>query len=497
MIYKYYQEIIKSINDGTCKKSYEDKEELNIEYLRSFFDNLREKNKTAVVRFHYDPKVRGLKYPIKYKSTNGEIKTGSNYYDVEPDDFKIILSHVTQICELLKDYTDVITAVECGMIGPWGEMHGTTYGNGIMKADEFSKYVDSNNYTKIISEKTVKIPVENNSEYGYEEKKVKNIIEKGHSLILIDNFLGEMKKKGIDVPLLVRYPKTIYGYMTVFQNIDLLSDWEHLAAVIPDELYSSSVIYKLGMYNDGYLGTESDTGTYKMKSDGRNKEVLFLEPFLRHTGYGGELLQSDDSKSLEYYKTPKAAGDEMNKVHLSFLNTCHNKNALQDLDSGDYKYPDSNGIPLFRYILYNMGYKYALTSSTIEKDDNRLKINFDIKNYGFAEMPYHREKGYKVYLVKKGSEISKANLPLPAGDADQSKPFKGDYSKADLTSTERSFSTSIPLSEDIESGEYDVYLKICNIDADPSKDGRYPVRLANKGIWNDLLKANKIGSIEL
>ena len=39
----------------------------------------------------------------------------------------------------------------------------------------------------------------------------------------------------------------------------------------------------------------------------------------------------------------------------------------------------------------------------------------------------------------------------------------------------------------LENGDYDLYLRISD------SDGKYAIRLANDDIWNESLKANKIG----
>ena len=141
-----------------------------------------------------------------------------------------------------------------------------------------------------------------------------------------------------------------------------------------------------------------------------------------------------------------------------------------------------------------MGYKYYISGSSIEENNRKLTINLSVKNAGFAEMPFHREKGYKIYLIEKDTAPTGKEAPIAS---DNTNPFKGNYTEANLTLTERPINTSVSIPENYKTGEYDVYLKICNIDSDSSKDGKYPIRLANKGIWNEDLEANKIGSITI
>ena len=44
--------------------------------------------------------------------------------------------------------------------------------------------------------------------------------------------------------------------------------------------------YRVGVFNDGYLGSYDDRGTFR----NRTKEVTWLENQAKHTLYGGEIV---------------------------------------------------------------------------------------------------------------------------------------------------------------------------------------------------------------
>ena len=64
---------------------------------------LKTTRKSAVVRFAYDPYYGGKA-------------------DMEPA-LQTLLEHIKQVCPVLNKFPLTITAVEAGMVGPWGEMH--------------------------------------------------------------------------------------------------------------------------------------------------------------------------------------------------------------------------------------------------------------------------------------------------------------------------------------------------------------------------------------
>ena len=69
--------------------------------IKDILSAFRGTEKTAVVRFAYDSDFAGNE-------------------NTEPEDFSVILNHVKQISKIYSEYEDVITAIECGIIGPWG-----------------------------------------------------------------------------------------------------------------------------------------------------------------------------------------------------------------------------------------------------------------------------------------------------------------------------------------------------------------------------------------
>lgn len=374
-------------------------ESTHLSELGEVLSELKNKEKTTVIRFAYDPD-----YDNKLVSYQDGEKT---YKACEPLNFDNVLGAVDIICNLLKDHLEVITAIECGMLGPWGEMH-TTY------------YAES----------------------------AKDNITRGYIVEIIKHFMDGLD--GYDVPLLVRQPKFIYCYLN--QNTPNYDD-----RFIPDVSYNNS-LKRLGIYNDGYLNEENDSGTF-VTQNGRSAEINFLEPYTDHTPYGGELIGTYGLKN---------GITQLQNVHLSFLNIGWNSEILKKLDSSAYTW---HGETMFKYILKHMGYRYILTDYSFNEINNTLTVNLSFRNDGFANLPYHRKKKVWLYFIEEGTEITENEAPVKT-----SALFTG---QKDIN-----FTANI---SSLDSGTYTVYAKFCN------SDGKYAIQFANDG-WNESLKANRIGT---
>ena len=366
--------------------------------------------KTAFVQFAYDPDYDGK------KTTNSEGK--EVYADVEPKDFNLLLDHVSQIVHVVKPYQQYISAIRCGMVGPYGEMHST-----IFAGDKDGK-------------------------------------ECGYIAEIMERFADAMQQKGVDLPLLVRQPRFMYSYLNLTGKTDYKT-------AIPD-LTGKNHIF--GFFNDGYLGSDSDLGTFRKKD--REGEIHFMSYFTASTPYGGEITKSSDKSEVPLWQSDlEGSFKEMFTIHLSFLNIGYKAAVFEALSETDY-----NGETAFLYLFKHMGYRYVITNSEIEPKGNSAEIRLQYRNDGFANIPFHRKKVLSVIFQPENGD---------AIDVSTNQEFVNAPSgTSDPTSITLSVST-----EKLPSGKYTVYLKVSDADGD------YPVRFANN-LWNDGLKANKIGEIE-
>ena len=347
---------------------------------------LKENDKNAIVRFAYDPGYSGSA-------------------DKEPA-LDVMLGHVESVCSVLNRYVNTVTAIETGLIGPWGEMHTSAAANP------------------------------------------------AHITPLINAFLTAAS----EIPVLVRTPEMIYNYINVSE------DKVEEISISPDEK-----AYRLGLYNDGYLGSESDLGTYS----NRERDINFLSVQNAHLPFGGEVTVPDSP-----LHNIEACLPEMNKIHLSYLNTEWDNRVIEKWKKTFYT--EACGLEkqyynktAFTYIQNRMGYRFVLKNLvfTCSATSEKLNVRLKLQNLGFGNL--NRNKRAKLIFTDSTGAVA----------------FIADYGEI-AVKDELEFNVE----HGLESGKYDVYLRIYGEELQSAP--LYCVKFANDGLWNDELKANKIGSFE-
>ncbi|MCI9247207.1 MAG: DUF4832 domain-containing protein [Clostridia bacterium] len=354
--------------------------------LNSILDTIRKNRLNVIIRFAYD--------------LDGN--TGK-----EPKSFDTIKKHIGQLSSFFDSNKDIISTVEAGFLGPWGEMHSA----GIYQAD---------NYYKILTE------------------------------TLLENTPRDMK-------INVRKP---YFFKLVVGD---LNDSQH----------------RLGIFNDGYLGSLTDLGTF---DNGISREdfVKWMETQGQYTMYGGEVTKSG-LEGDEKYNDSKFALEEMPKTHTTYLNSQFNLQVLdtkwknQNYTSSDSEY---NGQTAYKYITDHLGYRMVVRdskiSSSVEKGDI-CGVNLELENVGFGNII----KTQKVSVIlRKNLEYYETTLDINANNIKS-----GEKSNVN-------FYFYIP--SDIEAGDWQVYLKISN-----EARSDYAIQFANPNMWDEDLLANCIGKVTI
>ena len=93
-------------SDPNAHGTTQDLTEAMLNSFRAYLDKIRATNSTVIVRFSYDPWYNG----------KGNMEPPQEW----------ILKHVKQLSTVFNEYKDVITFVEQGMYGPFGEQHTST-----------------------------------------------------------------------------------------------------------------------------------------------------------------------------------------------------------------------------------------------------------------------------------------------------------------------------------------------------------------------------------
>ena len=281
--------------------------------------------------------------------------TSGSEEGAEPSDFDTLIGHVRQLGPILAAFPEVVLAVECGMVGPWGEMHSSNYR------------------------------------------------EPNHIRALTDAWLGTLAP---DTALLVRYPMWILEYAD--------KDVDDFMQKVDDGTYCTSqpTQARLGLFNDGYLGSDTDYGTWRENKRWmvRAQGVDYLEA-RRNVPYGGELahLHTDaEIAAISLFDVSRYnIVREFYRTHLSYLRNIDTASLMlgERLEgvalSHDHDFegmPDLSewyGADLRGFMRAHMGYRFVVRG--VEFSGGVVSVT--IENTGFGHL-----------LVKSRGEISMGEL---------------------------------------------------------------------------------------
>ena len=340
----------------------------------------------------------------------------------EPATFDMMKTHIKQIGDsgLLDEYQDILIFVESGFVGCYGEQWGGKYCSLEQKAELLNMMLD----------------------------------------IVPD-----------PVPVTVRTPNIFAKWAGIEQKD--LADW----VSEPD-----SRAARVGMYDDGYMGSDSDLGTYS----NRAAETAWLGRQALTSCFGGEF--SGNLEFAQKYDTylPENAIPEMYRTHLTYINS--NIFGLYDnyKFGREYDVPDADnsayyGQTVRKFIRDHLGYRFVLRDAKLSKETEQggnLQIALKIENTGFAN-PVHKQNA-EILLEKDG------NYYRTDVDLDSQKWYS-------CTETPASLSVQIP--GGTEPGKWNVYLKLSVGSNDITQTHMRSVRFANPDIWQPALGANYIGSV--
>ena len=350
--------------------------------LDNFLSEIKKENKNVVIRFCYDEGMRGNT-------------------DKEPS-LSIIKTHIEQLSSILNKYKDTVTAIEAGMLGPWGEMH------------------------------TSKIATEENK------------------ALVFKYWLQNTEK----IPILARTPKAIFQYFG--KSLDEMEKYE---------IKSNDEGYYLGLFNDCYMSSDIDVGTYTFN---RKRETEWLATQNEHLPFGGETCQVSDMSNLEICLP------EMFLLGLSYINIEYNTNVIDKWKNLEYNddlgseilYYGMNG---FDYIKRHLGYRLLIKSVNVnyEKYGN-YEMKIKMRNVGFGNL-LKTKKIDIIYTDMDNKEIYRENV---------SNNYKG----------EMNMEFNGKFLGEGDSSEYKVYLSVYG--SIENKVVYYPIHFANEDIYNNNLKGH-------
>ena len=390
--------------------------------LDQSLENFRKNNNQVIIRFIYDKNNDGIKKDEGSLIPDSEIRvprSWANYNRVVEPRQGMILRHIEQLAPILVKYEDVIYTVQLGFYGSYGELHSS----GMC----FDDYIAG----------------------------------------ALRKFLEETR--GSNLRISARTPRRYAHYRGI--DIDDIED---------DITSEDEDAYRVAIFNDGYLGTHNDWGTFV----DREKETNWLANQNLHNPYGGDAIPDTNGDVYDAAKQPFVY-EEMTKIHTSYISADWRLKDYWRETKYDGTEDDYQGTTLYQYIENHLGYRFVLRDSKLSKavkKGEKLESVFDIENIGFGNL-FYPMKAY-AYIVNKDD--------ITIGNPQELNINPMDYK----TKTTTSNSISIDIPNDMKAGEYDLYLqfKIGDREIDGNKKAYGSIRFANKGIWNPLLEANYLGS---
>lgn len=339
-----------------------------------------------------------------------------------------VLKHVEQLAPVLSKNTDVIVALEMGMHGAYGEMHSDTS----ITYDRVAEAVN----------------------------------------LMLRNTPPELK-------ILTRtgnYSAKVLGFDN--WGVDFHIDGEKFAEIAKAK---GDTMYRVGMFNDGYLGTQYDYGTWGADcktSICREEGVAWLEKYSINTPYGGEALTT--ASGYQVINTPEFLSYEGFRTHTSYLNIQWNNNLIDSWKKTPFKQKDFDYDPArvdslsgFKYINDHLGYRFVLRESWITDTvgaDGILRAKLRIQNVGFGNLTWNAPVRLAVLEDLEGSNLDMCPMPtyyeLPDIDSRDIHSRTISIAGGDTVMTfdgnnEVEISTKLNLKG---KGSYQVYLKIGNVE---------------------------------
>lgn len=174
--------------------------------------------------------------------------------------------------------------------------------------------------------------------------------------------------------------------------------------VTSETAFNGSLASRLGLFNDGMLGSVYDLGTYDDTSFAgstvpeekgtREEEIAFQEYLCQYVPNGGEVVIDN------LYNDFENAVADLRRMHVSYLNRDHQEEVLKKWEASTYEGNDCfRGMNGLDYIDAHLGYRYVITDSNLsynamKNEDAAFCVT--IQNTGFA--PSYRKFNASIAL---------------------------------------------------------------------------------------------------
>lgn len=195
-------------------------------------------------------------------------------YRADPQDMNRILGHVRQLGTVFTENRDVLCSVQAGFLGPWGEWHGSNWGDP----------------PSLEARRRV--------------------------------LFGLLDAVPSPITVQIRRPMFIR---------DIFADEPGGYTLTEKTAFSGSRLSRTGWHNDALLAMPSDMGTYVQPGWERERELQWCNQHGRFTPFGGETVGGAANTPIE--QTIR----EMELLHVTYLNIAYHPQALRRWRETEYR----------------------------------------------------------------------------------------------------------------------------------------------------------------
>jgi len=338
-----------------------------------------------------------------------------------------ILSHINQLKPYLQAHSDVLSVVQSGFIGVWGEQYYTDHFGDASGLGQ-GKLTNAN--------------------WADREEVLAAVLDAVPTSRMVQ----------------VRYPQLkqryIYG-----SNALVTAD-----AVSTIQAHKGTDIARIGFHNDCFLSSDDDYGTYfdyGNDNSGASNQINYLKPYFandsKYTCVGGETCNDDDF-SPENNCSGQTISD-MEYLHYSFLNSDYQNEVNNDWqDDG-----------CMNEIKRRLGYRFVLLNGsypTTAAAGETINFTLNLKNVGFAA-PFNPRA---LQLVLRNTANNQEHkLSITGANTDSRFWLPGTIS----------LNGTVDLPNNLPDGTYQLLLHILDTSNNNEVADRpeYSIRLANTGTW--------------
>ena len=334
--------------------------------------------------------------------------------DINPEpEFQELLNHIEQLKPIYEKNEDILYVIEAGFLGSYGEWH--------------------------------------DGKYDEDKAKRNQVIEK----------LLEVVPEKIQINL--RRPSFITDYIGDNRT------------VTAENAYSNEDIARLGLHNDGYLGSITDLGTFEEEQ--RDASMRWQNAQTLYTLFGGECIRPNSN-----YNEFENALPDMIERHCTYLNKTYDEKVKDKWRNATYNGEDElyKGESGYLYIQNHLGYRLVLREAQVKVSNDNLIVNLQIENVGFGNIV--REKEIEV-LLKHDEDIY-----VLKNDVDIRQHLNGNMYTLELIEF---------MPNEIEDERYQIFVNIKEPYDSLDNNDNYKIKLANVDMWDSEVGANLIGEIEL